>query len=48
MFDEKRKILVNSEEEIFQALNVPYLEPTQRSHKDWSKLLPPLDYDEQS
>lgn len=41
-FDVKRKIIVDSEEEIFQVLGVKYVEPTKRSHKYWSKILEPL------
>lgn len=38
-FDVKRKIIVDSEEEIFQVLGVKYVEPTKRSHKYWCKIL---------
>jgi hypothetical protein len=43
-FDPKRKIIVNSEEEIFEALGLPYVEPTKRSYRYWSQILPKLNY----
>lgn len=42
MFDPRRRIIVNSEEEIFAALGLPYVEPTKRSYRYWNKILPRL------
>jgi DNA polymerase/3'-5' exonuclease PolX len=40
IWDADQRIIVKSEEEIFKALGLPYVHPTERSYSKWRHSLP--------